>query len=139
MKTVLVWGTFDVLHLGHIHFLQKAKAQGHKLVVLISRDEIVKEIKGKLPLHNENERLEMIQALKCVDQAGLAGTEKDYKSLQEIKPDIICLGYDQTAFTEKLPEMLKKFGLSKTKIVRLDSTNPEKYKSTKIKERIKRD
>ena len=135
--TVLAWGTFDILHLGHIRFLEEARNQGDKLVVLLSRDSVVKKIKGELPLHDENERLAMVKALRCVDEAYLDREEGDYKLLEKIKPDIICLGYDQTAFTDKLPEMLQKFGI-KTEIRRSQATSPEKYKSSKLKEQLMR-
>ncbi|MBI3626658.1 lysine--tRNA ligase [Candidatus Uhrbacteria bacterium] len=137
MKTVLVWGTFDILHLGHIKMLEEARRLGDKLVVLVSRDKIVEQVKGSRPMHDENERLEMISALKCVDAAYLDREEGDYQMLERIRPDVICLGYDQVAFTEKLPDMLKKFGI-KAQVVRLKSTTPEKYKSSKIKEKLMR-
>ena len=133
MKTVVAWGTFDVLHLGHINFLNQAKDLGERLIVLLGRDKVVAKVKGKPPLHNENERLEMIKNLKMVDEAYLDREETDFALLRQINPDIVCLGYDQVAFTEGLEDKLKSLGLKAT-IVRLEPFGHEKYKSSKIKE-----
>lgn len=135
MKKVLVWGTFDVLHLGHLDFLSKAKSHGDNLVVLIGRDKVVEKIKGKKPLHDEQERLQMILALKPVDEAYLDRVEEDFLMVKKIAPDVICLGYDQMAFTDQLPGMLAKFGL-KPEIIRLEPHGADRYKSTKIKENL---
>ncbi len=136
MKRVLVWGTFDVLHLGHLDFLTQAKALGDHLMVLVARDVNVKKVKGLLPLHGENERLQMVKNLRPVDEAHLDQVEPGLELAAKLKPDIVCLGYDQRAFTEGLSERLQKAGLS-AEIVRLNPHHAEKYKSSKIKESLK--
>lgn len=95
-KIVLVGGCFDILHPGHVVFLEKAKKAGDKLVVLLESDEKVKKLKGvKRPVHNQKERAKVLLALKSVDKVvNLPNTsdEKDYlKILLKIKPDIIAL------------------------------------------------
>ena len=61
MKKVIVFGTFDVVHQGHIHMLKEAREYGDFLIVVVARDDIVCEIKGKKPTNNEDKRFENIQ------------------------------------------------------------------------------
>ena len=128
-KKVLAFGTFDLLHEGHKYFLNEAKKYGDKMFVVIARDKTVLRVKGFLPKQNENERIKNIEKLKIADKV-ILGSENDYYSiLSEIKPDIICLGYDQTAFVDNLEKEIESRGL-KTKIIRIKPLHPEKYKSS---------
>ena len=136
MKKVLAFGTFDILHLGHIYFLKEAKKLGKKLTVVIARDENVKRIKGKKPLHNEKERAEILKALKFVDKVVLGDKKNFLKKIIEIKPDIIVLGYDQKVNKEKLEEVIKSCN-KKIKVMRVGKFKDHKYKTSKIKERIR--
>ncbi len=136
MKKVLAFGTFDILHLGHIYFLKKAKKLGKELIVVIARDENVKRIKGKKPLHNEKERAEILKALKFVDKVVLGDKKNFFKKIIEINPDIIALGYDQKVNKEKLEEAIKSCN-KKIKIIRIGKFKDHKYKTSKIKERIR--
>lgn len=133
--TVLAAGVFDILHLGHIHFLAHAKSLGDRLVVVVGSDQIARKA-GKRPVHNEKERLAMIQAIGVVDKA-VVGNRKDMlATLKKINPDIVFLGYDQ-----KLEPHLNEYCVKhKIRVVR-DSCNlsPGKYKTTKIKEKVIRD
>ena len=138
MKKILVFGTFDILHPGHEYFLRQAKEQAGfsdagYLIVIVARDLTVKQIKKIMPQNNELERLKQINKLDYVDKAmlGSLGSDK-YKIIEEIKPDIICLGYDQKAFTDELPAELEKKGL-KPEIVRIDAYKPEVHKSSHYK------
>ena len=139
MKKVLVFGTFDILHPGHKYFLKKAKEQaGHEqggyLVVVVARDLTVKQVKKLMPNDNELERLKAVKKLDYVDEAvlGSMGSDK-YKIIEEIKPDVICLGYDQKAFVDNLQTELAKRGL-KPEIVRIDAYKPEEHKSSHYKQ-----
>lgn len=92
---VLVGGCFDVLHPGHIIFLEKAKKAGDKLIVLLESDEKIKKIKGvNRPVHNQQQRAQILKALKFVDEVVLLPdmeTEKEYDEfVQKIRPDIIA-------------------------------------------------
>ncbi len=131
MKKVLVFGTFDILHEGHKYFLKKAKKHGNYLIVVIARDSTVEKVKNKTPKNNENERLKNIQKLDFVDKAVLGNLEDKYSIIKKIKPDIICLGYDQTYFTENLENKLKEMRME-CKIIRLKAYKPEIYKSSLI-------
>lgn len=126
---VLTFGTFDILHPGHIYFLEQAKKYGEKLVVVVGRDKTVKKIKGKYPKNDENKRLKAIKGLDFVDKVKLGKLNNPYKVLREEKPDIICLGYDQKSFTRDLEGKIRELNLN-TKIVRLQAFKPEKYKSS---------
>jgi|SRR6185295_706244 len=133
---VLVFGTFDGLHEGHKSFFEQAKKYGDFLVVVIGRDSTVEKLKKQPPKFNENQRLKAVQESGLVNEARLGnqapeGQKLDpYKVVEEIKPDVICLGYDQTFFADKLAEELPKRGLGQVEIVRLEAFEPEKYKSS---------
>lgn len=94
-KIVLVGGCFDVLHPGHVIFLQKAKAAGDQLIVLLEPDEKIKKLKGvNRPVHNQKERALVLKSLKYVDSVVLLPfleTEKEYNDIaRKLKPDIIA-------------------------------------------------
>lgn len=133
MTTVLVFGTFDVIHPGHMNFLKQAKAHADKLVVVVSRDLTVKALKGRFPENNEERRLKNIKKLPYVDEAipGSPGNDK-YGIIEKVKPDVIALGYDQYYFTEDLKKELKKRGIL-ADIIRLKPYKKEVYKSSKLK------
>jgi len=131
MKKVLVTGTFDFLHSGHLDMFKQAKKYGDKLIVLVSRDKTAEKIKGKKPIHTEKERINLIKHINLVDEAILGCTKNPYKKIWLINPDVICLGYDQKhEIAEKLKEEIKKRKL-KIKIVRLKSHHPKRLKSSK--------
>lgn len=134
---VLVFGTFDGLHKGHLYLFMQAlrQAQGKPgeakpyLVVVVARDSTVKKVKGHLPKFNEQERLKKVYKCKYVNDAQLGNFKNYYKKIKEIKPQVICLGYDQTAFIDNLEEEIAKLKF-KVEVVRLKAYNPKKYKSS---------
>ena len=130
---VLVFGTFDIFHEGHKNFLKQAREYGNYLIVVVARDKTVEEVKKRLPRNDENSRLENIKKSGLADEAVLGSLENKYNAIEKYNPAVICLGYDQEAFTENLREKLEEFGLGKTKIVRLKSYQAEKYKSSKLR------
>jgi len=106
LTRILATGTFDLLHPGHIYFLNQARALGDELFVIVARDSNVTH-KPK-PIVPEEQRLEMVSALGMVDKAFL-GSEKDmFEPLKQIRPDIIALGYDQRFDAELLEKELIK-------------------------------
>lgn len=131
-KRVMVFGTFDVVHHGHRSLFRQAKACGEELVVVVARDETVKAVKGRAPHFDEETRLAAVEKEKLVDRAVLGDPEDRYAVIAELKPDIICLGYDQAAFIDKLPEELKRRGIA-AEVIRLKPFKPELYKSSRIK------
>ena len=127
MKKVLVFGTFDLLHPGHINFLEQAKKQGDFLVVIVARDENVNDIKGMYPEEDEKTRKNKLAALDIVDEVimGYKNYKKRMDIIREINPNIICLGYDQDV---KLPG-------GKYDVIKLKPYQPEKFKSSLLKSR----
>lgn len=131
MKKVMVFGTFDILHPGHLNFFKQAKKYGDYLIVVVGRDKTVKRIKGKLPRYSEKERVKQIAKLKVAQKVVLGHLKDPYKIIHKYKPDVICLGYDQKFFVDGLPEALKKLKL-KIKTIKLKPYKPEVYKTTKF-------
>lgn len=131
---ILTFGTFDILHIGHINYLKQAKKinENAELWVIVSRDINAEKIKQKKLIHNENERLEIIKNLKIVDKAILGEKQNIFKSVKKINPDIVVLGYDQKPINEILE---KKFIEQKinAKIIRAKPFKEHKSKSSKIR------
>ena len=104
-KVVLVGGCFDLLHWGHVTFLEKAKKQGDILVVMLESDEFIKKQKKRRHVHNQQQRAQILRELRVVDYVILLpyfSKDNDYSNLVEtIKPDII-------AVSEKDPTISKK-------------------------------
>lgn len=132
MKKVMCAGTFDVIHPGHLYYLSESKKYGDELIVVVARDETSQSFKGKKPEHSERERLEAVRMLKIVDQAVLGHKGDIFGIIEEIKPDVICLGYDQKVQKQELENELKIRGI-KADIVRIDPYMPNVYKSSKIR------
>ena len=126
----MAFGSFDVLHKGHEHYLKEAKSYGDYLIVVAARDENILKFKSTNPKYDENYRLGEVKKLGFVDEAVLGNKEDVFKVLEKFKPDVICFGYDQKS--GNLEEELKKRGL-KAEIVRAKSFKPEIYKSSKLK------
>ena len=131
---VLCFGTFDGVHPGHIFFFTQCKNLGDHLTVVIARDSTVEEVKHRKPHFNEAIRQEAVQSVPVVDLAVLGDPIDKYKIIKSVHPDIICLGYDQKVFVDKLEGKLEEFGLH-PRIVRIQSFKPEIYKSSIMKSR----
>ena len=130
---VLTFGTFDIFHKGHEYYLKKSKAFGTHLYVVLARDITVKNVKGMLPVNNELKRLKKIASLPFVHKAFLGSKGDKYRIIEKIKPDIICLGYDQVSFTANLRKNLGLRNLD-PKIIKFKSGyKTHKYKSSKMR------
>lgn len=103
-KTVVATnGCFDILHVGHVRYLQKTKSFADYSFVLLNSDKSVKSIKGdNRPINNENDRAEILSALRCVDYVVLFDEDSPKNLLDEMKPDVYTKGADYTM--ETLPE-----------------------------------
>ena len=96
-------GCFDILHVGHVRYLQKTKALADYSIVMLNSDKSVKMIKGNdRPINNEQDRAELLSALSCVDYVVLFEEKSPAALLEAIKPDIYTKGADYTL--ETLPE-----------------------------------
>ncbi len=123
-KIVLAGGVFDIIHPGHIHTLNAAKALGDVLVVAIATDKTAQKMKKRPPLHNQELRRELVSCLSMVDIAMIGHEEDIFETVKEVKPDIIALGYDQIHQEKFISDGCKRISLD-VKIVRLQSPVPE--------------
>jgi len=138
--TVLAAGVFDLLHYGHIRYLEEAKKTGGpdtRLVVIVARDETVRRLKGSDPIIPEDQRRAVIEALKVVDEALLGFEDLDLdRVLQQIKPDIVVVGHDQEAIKAQVEKINKARELD-IKIVQVTQFGEDDLNSSsKIKSRI---
>ncbi len=133
---ILVFGTFDGLHKGHLNFFQQARELvGFPfLTVSVARDKNVKRIKGKAPDFSEKKRLALVKKSDLVDRAILASIQDHISHIVKEKPSIIALGYDQKAYVDNLEKDLKNKGLI-VKIVRLKPYKEHIYKNHLLKKR----
>lgn len=117
MKKVLAGGTFNIIHPGHLLFLEKARKLGDCLVVVVANDKTVLRRKGLL-LMKSGDRKKILESLSMVDKA-VIGDERDFmKVVRKEKPDVIALGYDQ----ELDADMKKRIEILGIKIVRIKSS-----------------
>tara|TARA_B100001250_G_C19734750_1_gene760244 strand:+ start:216 stop:656 length:441 start_codon:yes stop_codon:yes gene_type:complete len=129
---VVATGVFDIIHSGHAHFFNAAKEHGDELVVIVANDDTVRKMKGE-PILSADMRAEVVSHMKPVDRAviGRTGDMLDI-IVEEIKPDVIALGYDQRLFTtSELEDKLSDRGL-KVKVVRLPEMEQDLAGSRKI-------
>lgn len=131
----MVFGTFDLLHLGHIDLFRQAKELGDRLTVVISRDKRAEAVKGSFPRHTEEERRRLVSHIDYVDDAVLGDAEDVYRVIEERQPDIIALGYDQEKFVDALAGEITSRGLSAS-VVRLEPYEDHRYKGKRIKEDV---
>jgi FAD synthetase len=129
LRIVMAGGVFDILHPGHVFFLEKAKEKGDVLVVIVARDTTVTRRK-RIPIVPEEQRVEMVAALKPVDIALLGEVDDIYTTVEKIKPDVIALGPDQTHREEEIKEELKRRNL-RCEVVRIREYRECKLPSTR--------
>lgn len=134
-KTVMVFGTFDILHHGHVSLFYQAKKYGEKLIVVVGRDDRVESLKGALPMFTQKERIALLRELKCVDEVMLGSTNDVYQIIKKLKPDTIVLGYDQHHFTDGLREVIIKSDLP-TKVIRAKAHKPQVHKTKILKQKM---
>jgi FAD synthetase len=140
MKTVLAAGVFDLLHYGHIRYLEEAKKTGGedaRLVVIVARDETVRRLKGQDPIIPEDQRRAVIEALKVVDEALLGHEDMDLiQVIEQVKPDVVVMGHDQQSIksqVEKVNQVLN----ADIEIVQITQFGEDDLNSSsKIKRRI---
>lgn len=125
---VVAFGVFDLLHPGHLKFLESAARLGSSLTVVVTRDERVRKDKGREPVFGERERLGMVRALKIVDEAILGDNPGKYTVLERVKPDIVALGHDQ-----KVPKGVPSGGW---RFVRLSARMRERYSTTALRKAL---
>jgi len=121
LRVVLAGGVFDIIHLGHLYTLYEARKYGNFIVVAVARDDMI-EKKGRKPVHSQEYRAKIVEALKPVD-AVVLGSENPDDIIKFVKPDVIVYGYDQHEFAQ--PQGVK--------IIKLTQfLEPERLKTNKI-------
>ena len=123
-KIVLAGGVFDIIHPGHIHTLNAAKALGVILVVAIATDKTAQKMKKRPPLHNQKLRCELVNSLSMVDVAVIGHEEDIFQTVNMVKPSVIVLGYDQVHQEKFISDGCKRINLD-VRIIRLQSPVPE--------------
>jgi FAD synthetase len=128
-------GVFDIIHPGHIFYLQSAKALGDELVVVIASDRTV-EMRKRRPIMCQEDRAKVVGALKPVDKVVIGKDTGDvFDTVMEIEPDIIALGFDQGFDEKDLERDAMNHGL-KVKVIRLPRRNGGVDATRKIISRI---
>ncbi len=130
LKVVLAGGVFDIIHPGHIHTLNSAKALGDVLIVVVATDKTAQKMKKRVPLHNQKLRRELVDSLLMVDLCVIGNEEDIFKTVDLVKPEIIALGYDQVHQEKFIIDGCRKINLD-VKVARLQSPIPE-FSSSKI-------
>ncbi len=132
MEKVLIFGSFDILHFGHIHLFKHASEYGDSLSVVVAREENIKKHKKLEPFHTEKERVDMLKSISIIDEVLLGDEDDVYKIIDEVRPNTIALGYDQRLFVDKIAEKITEYGLN-TRIVRIPAYRPDHCKTNNIR------
>jgi len=134
-RRVMVFGTFDGLHEGHLDFFEQAREHGDYLIAVAGRDENIKKIKGHFPKKRERERFTELQKCNLVNKPVLGYDDDPYRVIETLKPDVICLGYDQESFSKDLEKELKSRGLE-IEVLRMKAFKPDKLHSSIIQKHV---
>lgn len=130
MKKVMVFGTFNIIHPGHLNLFRQAKEFGDKLFVVLARDKTVQDMKNYNPL-DEIKRRQNLVKIPLVDEVVLGDFDDRMKPIKEVQPDVICLGYDQYFFIDELEAYLAENNLD-IPVMRMKPYKSGKYKSSKL-------
>ena len=137
MTRVMAVGVFDLLHAGHLHYMEQAKSLGDYLVVVVAHDDTVRKRKHE-PVTGQDLRRRMVEGLKPVNEA-VIGNPPDvpiFDILPKVNPDIIALGYDQEHAEERIRMSLEERGLGHIKVVRVEGLTEDLDGTRKIIARI---
>jgi len=135
MVRVMASGVFDIIHLGHLHYLEESKKLGDELIVVVATDNTVRRRKHE-PITQESMRLELVAALKPVDRAILGKDSGDmFKVVEDLRPDIITIGYDQPFEPVELEKEMLSRGLN-VRVVRMPHLDHDLDGTRKIIEKV---
>ncbi len=137
MVRVMAVGVFDLLHAGHLHYLEQAKALGDHLTVVVAHDDTVRKRKHE-PVTGQELRRRMVGALKPVDESSIGGppSKSMFDILDEVNPEVIALGYDQDHAEAWIKEELTRRGKSGISVTRVEGLSDDLDGTRKIIERI---
>lgn len=139
MVRIMVFGTFDMVHPGHVDFFRQARALAKGrgegapcLIVSLAREKVVERVKGEKPRRSEAERLALVGRHPLVDEVVLGQEDGYLEHILEARPDLIALGYDQRGeYVSNLERDLRLAG-AEIPVVRLKSYRPELYKTSRL-------
>jgi FAD synthetase len=132
-RRVMCFGTFDIVHPGHVKFLAAARALGDELFVVVSRDERRKALSGITPVHTQRERIAVLSEFKSVSRA-IAGKKNNILTVvKQHRPDVIALGHDQVYGIDTLAAWSAQ-QKKPPRIVRLRAFNRKRHSTTRIKQ-----
>ncbi|MCZ0861155.1 MAG: FAD synthase [Methanocorpusculum sp.] len=109
MRRVVATGTFDILHPGHLFYLEESRKLGDELWVVVARERNV--VHKPRPVVPEEQRLMMIAGLRCVDHAILGDMEDMFRPIAEIDPEVVTLGFNQGFSEERLVSQMRERGI----------------------------
>ena len=137
MTKVMAVGIFDLLHAGHLHYVEQAKSLGEELVVVIAHDETVRKQKHE-PVTGQDLRRRMVEGLKPVDQAIIGNPPgvPIFEILKQIDPDLIALGYDQKHSIDAIRKGLDQHGFKHVEVTRVEGLSDDLDGTRKIIARI---
>ena len=137
MTKVMAVGVFDLLHAGHLHYVEQAKSLGEELVVVIAHDETVRKQKHE-PVTGQDLRRRMVEGLKPVDQAIIGNPPgvPIFEILKQIDPDLIALGYDQKHSIDAIRKGLDNHGFENVEVTRVEGLSDDLDGTRKIIARI---
>ncbi len=137
MKRVMAVGVFDLLHAGHLHYMEQAKSLGDHLTVVVAHDDTVRMRKHE-PVTGQELRRRMVNGLKPVDEA-LIGNPPEvpiFDILPVVKPDVIALGYDQEHAEDRIRSQLDELGYQHIEVTRVEGLSDDLDGTRKIIARI---
>jgi len=133
-KRVLVFGTFDPLHKGHSSFFEQAAVLGNRLIVVVARDETIRQVKDREPTRGEQERMAAVRGESAVDEVILGDAKPQlYEVLNRLDFEVLAMGYDQEPGESEVVELLRSVGKSQVEVVRLEPWEEKVYKSSKLR------
>lgn len=133
MVRIMAQGMFDILHPGHIHYLRESAEYGDELYVVVAADE---RAQNRNQVMGEEDRRTMVEALEMVDKAVIGDANAMFSVVQDIKPDVITLGYDQTIDEPELRELLSGYGMDDIEILRIDAYDGPVKSSGQLKAKL---
>ena len=136
MTRVMASGVFDIIHPGHISYLEQARSYGYELVVVVANDDTVRRSKHE-PITPEAMRTRIVGALKPVDRAIVGGHGDIFDTVRYVRPDVIVLGYDQKFDAQELQARLAEEGLGGIRVVRATECAEDLNATRRIISRIR--
>ncbi|WP_247000948.1 FAD synthase [Halosolutus gelatinilyticus] len=122
-RRVIAQGTFDILHPGHVHYLEEAAAMGDELIVIVARTSNVDH--KEAPICPARQRRDVVAALEAVDDAVLGHEEDIFVPVEELDPDVIAIGHDQHHDVDAIEAELERRGVD-CRVERASAREPER-------------